>query len=227
MSQRVHPTWPCHSLDWKHNPAAQEHSLLGLAELWLSPRPREGKGETRTHIFTLHWPSTPSKCVICGRRTSVSYNDFCVKLVRVDSVLLCVCVLDEYGGKYKKWSSENHQVYQEEGVFVMNLNTHTLDSQGYPSVIQEHDTEIRGRLGKLGCGNLGIWEFAFGETILTWWYAFAAVLDSSSSDVLLKRKTQIYMVCMVFLHCIAGLEFTSTAVLWGLGNLVSCGITVN
>jgi len=35
---------------------------------------------------------------------------------------------------------------KEERVIVMNANTHTLDSQGYPSVIQEHDTEIRGRL---------------------------------------------------------------------------------
>lgn len=43
-------------------------------------------------------------------------------------------------------------------VIGMKQNTHMLDSQGYPSVIQEHDTEIRGRLGKLGCGNLGIWE---------------------------------------------------------------------
>lgn len=40
----------------------------------------------------------------------------------------------------------------------MKKNTHMLDSQGYPSFIQEHDTEIRGRLENLGCGNLGIWE---------------------------------------------------------------------
>lgn len=47
--------------------------------------------------------------------------------------------------------------------YGMKKNTHMLDSQGYPSFIQEHDTEIRGRLENLGCGNLGIWEYGFGE----------------------------------------------------------------
>lgn len=51
---------------------------------------------------------------------------------------------------------------KQESVIGMNQNTHMLNSQGYPSVIQEYDTEIHGRLGKLGCGNLGIWEEGFG-----------------------------------------------------------------
>lgn len=81
MPQCVRPTWPCHSLNWKHNPAGQWNRLLGLVGLWLSPGPTEGKGETHTHIFSLHWPSTPSTCGNCGRTTSVAYNGFCVKLV--------------------------------------------------------------------------------------------------------------------------------------------------
>lgn len=60
--------------------------------------------------------------------------------------------------KTEKGFCRKHQLKKQESVIGMKENTHMLDSQGYPSVIQEHDTEIRGRLGKPGCGNLGIWE---------------------------------------------------------------------
>lgn len=59
--------------------------------------------------------------------------------------------------KRKRFLSKTSALKQK-SVIGMKQNTHMLDFQGYPSVIREHDTEIRGQLGKLGCGNLGIWE---------------------------------------------------------------------